>query len=59
MKLKELHESINEMFDTRNNESHKNQSGITVNSNEDIKRIGYCVNLTLKTVEEAIKMKLI
>lgn len=57
MKIIELKESIDEMFKTRDNESYDKESGITTNSDKDIKRLGYCVNLTLKTVEEAISNK--
>jgi len=55
MNLIELHQSIDELFDTTANDSYRKESGITVMTNRDIKHIGYCVNLTLKTVDEAIK----
>lgn len=55
MTLNELYRYINGLFETTENESFHKESGITVDMNKEIKRIGYCVNLTVETVEEAIK----
>ncbi len=55
MKLIELQKSIDDLFDTTGNDAYGKESGITVSSNREIKRIGYCVNLTMKTVQEAVK----
>lgn len=57
MEIKELHNYIDNLFDTTNNESYYNESGLTVDMNNNIKRVGYCVNLTMETVNEAIKNK--
>lgn len=55
MKLNELEKYITSLFDTKDNEHFKEESGITVIATEDIKKIGYCTNLTLETIEEARK----
>lgn len=55
MRLIELEEYIISLFDTSDNECFKEESGVTLRGTEDIKRIGYCTNLTLDTVEEARK----
>lgn len=54
MNLTQLHNSINQLFSTRDKESFKNESGVTVDTDKEIKRIGYCVNLTMEIVEQAI-----
>lgn len=53
MRLKEIEQYILELFTTKDNEHFHEESGITVRGTEDIKRIGYCTNLTLETIEEA------
>ena len=55
MRLTEIEEFIVSLFDSRNNDHFHEESGITARGKEEIKRIGYCTNLTLDTVEEAIK----
>lgn len=55
MKLEELYRYMNGLFETTENESFHKESGIAVDMNNEIKRIAYCVNLTVETVEEAIK----
>lgn len=55
MKLTEIEEFIVSLFDSRDNDHFHEESGITVRGTEEIKRIGYCTNLTLDTVEEARK----
>jgi len=57
MRLNEIEEFIVNLFDTKDNDYFYDESGITVRGTEDIKRIGYCTNLTLDTIEEAIKNK--
>ncbi len=54
MRLTEIEEYILSLFDSRNNDCFHEESGITVRGTEKIKRIGYCTNLTLDTVEEAM-----
>ncbi len=55
MRLTEIEQYILELFNTKDNEHFYEESGITVRGTEDIKRIGYCTNLTLDTIEEARK----
>lgn len=55
MRLTEIEQYILELFITKDNEHFYEESGITVRGTEDIKRIGYCTNLTLDTIEEARK----
>lgn len=55
MRLTEIEEFIVSLFDTKDNIHFEEESGITVEVNKDIKRIGYCTNLTLDTIEEARK----
>ncbi|SCG82439.1 UPF0135 protein [Proteiniborus sp. DW1] len=57
MRLSEIEEFIVNLFDTKNNDCFHEESGITVRGTEGIKRIGYCTNLTLDTIEEARKNK--
>jgi len=53
MRLTEIEEYIVNLFDTKNNEHFEEESGTTVRGTEEIKKIGYCTNLTLDTIEEA------
>lgn len=53
MNVLHIVERINELFNIKNKEVYFSESGITYNADKEIKKIGYCVNLTLKTVEEA------
>lgn len=53
MKLNEIIEYIDTQFETSNLDNYSDESGITVNSTIDIKKIGYCTNLTLESVEGA------
>lgn len=46
-------ERINKLFNVRNNEVYVNESGVTYNADKKVKKLGYCVNLTLETIEEA------
>jgi len=55
MELNKIEKYIISLFDTTENEHFYEESGITVESKKDIKKIGYCTNLTLKTIEEAKK----
>lgn len=55
MRLTEIEEFIISLFDSKNNACFHEESGITVRGTEEIKRIGYCTNLTLETIEEARK----
>ncbi len=57
MRLTEINEYIESLFDSRDNEHYHEESGITVRGSEEVKRIGYCTNLTLDTIEEAITNK--
>lgn len=55
MRLAEVEEFIEGLFDTKSNDLFDSESGVTARGAEEIKRIGYCTNLTLDTVEEAIR----
>lgn len=55
MRLAEVVEFIESLFDTRSNDCFDRESGVTVRGAEEIKKAGYCTNLTLDTVEEAIQ----
>lgn len=46
-------EKIDEFFNIRYKEIYSSESGITYNADKKVNKIGYCVNLTLETVEEA------
>lgn len=54
MKLKELIDIIDGLFLTNKKDIYKKESGVTVSTTRDIKRIGYCVSLTYEAVKEAI-----
>lgn len=55
MRLAEVVEFIESLFDTRRNDCFDRESGVTARGAEEIKTVGYCTNLTLDTVEEAIQ----
>lgn len=46
-------EKINDLFNVKNKEIYFSESGITYNADKKVEKIGYCVNLTLETIEEA------
>ena len=54
MNINQVKDKIEGLFHTKTNPSFKSESGITIGTDRDIKRIGYCVNLTVDTVNEAI-----
>lgn len=53
MDVSNIVERINEFFNVENKEIYTSESGITYNAQKKIEKLGYCVNLTLETVEEA------
>lgn len=53
MDVSQVVESINELFNVTNKEIYASESGITYHADKKVKKIGYCVNLTLETIEEA------
>lgn len=55
MRLADAEKFIESLFDTRSSDCFARESGITVRGAEEIKKVGYCTNLTLDTVEEAIR----
>lgn len=55
MILTEIEEFIISLFDSNDNVHFLEESGITVRGKEDVKRIGYCTNLTLDAIEEGKK----
>lgn len=46
-------EKINGLFSSVKEEIYKAEAGLTCDGGRDVKKIGYCVNLTLETVEQA------
>lgn len=46
-------ERINDLFIIKSKEIFDGESGITYNADKKVKKVGYCVNLTLETIEEA------
>jgi len=55
MNISKVKERIESLFYTQDNPSFKAESGITIGTDRDIKKVGYCVNLTVDTVNQAIK----
>lgn len=55
MRLDDIEEYIINLFDCRDNKLFSKESGITFRGTEEVKRIGYCTNLMLETIEEAKK----
>lgn len=46
-------ERINDLFNVTSKKIYFSESGITYHADKKVKKIGYCVNLTLETIEEA------
>lgn len=55
MRLTELEGFITSLFESKDNEHFQEESGVTVRGKDDVRRIGYCTNLTLDTIEEGRK----
>jgi len=53
MDVSQIVERINELFNVTNKEIYASESGVTYHADKEVKKIGYCVNLTLETIEEA------
>ncbi|MEG2288662.1 MAG: Nif3-like dinuclear metal center hexameric protein [Clostridium sp.] len=53
MDVSHVVEGINNLFNVTNKEIYSRESGVTYHANKDVKKLGYCVNLTLETIEEA------
>lgn len=53
MKLSEIEKHLYSLFNTNHLKEFQNESGITFRGSKDIKRIGYCTNLTLETINKA------
>lgn len=53
MNVSQIVENINDLFHIKNKEVYSSESGITYQADKKVKKIGYCVNLTLETIEEA------
>lgn len=53
MEVSYIVERINDLFNIINKEIYSSESGITYLANKKVKKLGYCVNLTLETIEEA------
>lgn len=53
MDVLQIVKRINDLFNVTNKEVYNSESGITYHADRKVKKLGYCVNLTLETVEEA------
>ncbi len=57
MKLGLIEDYLQSVFRTKNNKLFTEESGFTYRGKEDIRKIGYCTNLNLGTVNEAVLKK--
>ncbi len=55
MEVSHVVETIDSLFDITNKELYASESGVTYHAEKKVKKLGYCVNLTLETVQEARK----
>lgn len=53
MDILHIVEKINDLFNVTNKEVYSSESGLTYNADKKVKKLGYCVNLTPETIEEA------
>ncbi|WP_291574286.1 Nif3-like dinuclear metal center hexameric protein [Clostridium sp. UBA4548] len=53
MEVSHIVERINDLFEVTNKEVYSSESGVTYHAYKEVKKLGYCVNLTLETIEEA------
>jgi dinuclear metal center YbgI/SA1388 family protein len=53
MDVTQIVERINNLFTITSKEIYSSESGITYRTDKEVKKLGYCVNLTLETIEEA------
>ena len=53
MYVSHIVERINELFNVKSKEIYSSESGITYHAGKEVEKLGYCVNLTLETIEEA------
>lgn len=53
MDVSHIVERINNLFNVKSKEIYSSESGITYHADKKVKKLGYCVNLTLETIEEA------
>lgn len=53
MEVSQIVERIKDLFVVTNKKIYFSESGITYDADKDVKKIGYSVNLTLETIEEA------
>ncbi|MBM6618827.1 Nif3-like dinuclear metal center hexameric protein [Bacillus suaedaesalsae] len=53
MDVSSIVERINDLFNVTSKEIYSSESGITYYAEKNVKKLGYCVNLTLETIEEA------
>ncbi|WP_425448836.1 Nif3-like dinuclear metal center hexameric protein [Dethiothermospora halolimnae] len=51
--LNDIIDKLNQRFRTRNNSDYNEETGITYDAGKDIKKIGYCTNLTPEVVNKA------
>lgn len=53
MDVSHIVERINDFFNVTNKDIYSRESGVTYHADKKVKKLGYCVNLTLETIEEA------
>lgn len=53
MDVSHIVERINDFFEVNNKEVYSSESGITYQADKQVRKLGYCVNLTLETIEKA------
>lgn len=53
MDVSNVVERINELFNVTNKEIYSSESGVIYNAGKEVKKLGYCVNLTIETIEQA------
>lgn len=53
MDVTSIVERITDLFNITNKKIYFSESGIICNEDKKVEKIGYCINLTLETVEEA------
>ncbi|WP_079504522.1 Nif3-like dinuclear metal center hexameric protein [Mesobacillus jeotgali] len=53
MDVIQIVDRINDLFNIKNKKIYSDESGLTYHADKKVKKLGYCVNLTLETIEEA------
>lgn len=53
MEVSYIVERINDLFEVTNKDVYFSESGVTYHTDREVKKLGYCVNLTVETIKEA------